>query len=114
MDSYKFYTSKPEWAIDLNIYVGSDFYPATDWTDDQLEDYTTRLRNALTANGNIAYVNWEESNIVIFASSNGDNARFLALLDEAYAHGAWVEIESADENSYTDLRESDGRRVGCL
>lgn len=92
MDAHKLYTSKPARAIDLDIYVGSSFFPVTDWSDDQLEDYASRLRDALTANGNTAVVDLEESNISIFADANGDNDRFFALIDEGYAHGRRVGV----------------------
>lgn len=69
----------------------------------------------LTANGNTAYVNWEKSNIVIFADSNGDNARFFNLIDEGCNHGAWVEIDDGE-----DWREPTGeewaafeKSLGC-
>lgn len=94
--------------IDLNIYVGSVFYPVTDWTDDQLEDYVSRLRNALTANGNWARVDLEESNIVVITDVGGDNESFHRLLAEAYEHGCRVEFESADENGDIDLHELTG------
>lgn len=83
--------------VDLNIYAGSVFYPVTDWTDDQLEDYVSRLRNALTANGNWARVDLEESNIVVIADAGGDNETFFRLVDEAYNHGCWVEIDDGEE-----------------
>lgn len=94
--------------IDLNIYVGSVFYPVTDWTDDQLEDYVSRLRNALTANGNWARVDLEESNIVVITDVGGDNKTFLSLIYEAYAHGCRVEIESADEFGCVNMSKLTG------
>ena len=83
--------------IDLNIYVGSVFYPVTDWTEAQIEDYVSRLRNALTANNNWARVDREESNIVVFANAGGDNETIFRLVDEACDHGCWVEIDDGEE-----------------
>lgn len=80
------------WPIDLNINIDK-----SDWAQSELADYIYRLHGALTANNNRARVDREESNIVVFANAGGDNETFFRLVDEAYNHGCWVEIDDGED-----------------
>ena len=56
------------WAVDFDIY-----HADSDLTDAQLQDFTNRLHEAMTANGNRASVELEDCVIGIYGDNGGDN-----------------------------------------
>ena len=60
-------------------------------TGTELEDFTDRLREVLTANGNAACVELEDSVIAIYGDDGGDNAAVDKIVGEMLKRGCWVE-----------------------
>lgn len=89
-----------QWAVDFDIY-----HTDSDLTDAELESYTDKLREALTANGNRACVELEDSVITIYGDLGGDNDTVDKIVAEMCKRGCWVEYpeEEGDANEKARL-----------
>lgn len=86
-------------AIDLDVY-----HVDSNLTDDELADYTSMLREALTANGNKGTVTCEDNFIAVIGNDGGDNKRLAELLNEMSERGCEVEVvddEAAERSEMT-------------
>ena len=82
------------WAVDFDIY-----HADSDLTDAQLQDFTNRLHEAMTANGNRASVELEDCVIGIFGDDGGDNDSDDKIIAEMQSRGCWVEYPEDDEDT---------------
>ena len=82
------------WAVDFDIY-----HADSDLTDAQLQDFTNRLHEAMTANGNRASVELEDCVIGIYGDNGGDNDSVDKIITAMQRRGCWVEYPEDDEDT---------------
>ena len=85
------------WAVDFDIY-----HADSDLTDAELQTYTGLLRTAMTANGNRACVELEDSVITVYGDADGDNDTVDKIVDEMTDSGCWGEYPEDNEDSTPD------------
>lgn len=84
------------WAVDFDIY-----HEDSDLTEEELRDYTDRLSDAMTANGNRAHVELETCLISVYGDDGGENLTVGKIVTEMCKRGCWVEYPDHDEEDAT-------------
>lgn len=72
--------------MDFDVY-----HAHSELTDKELEEYTDKLRDALTANNTYCCVTLEDSVISIFGDKGGDNTLAEKILFEMCEYDCWLE-----------------------
>lgn len=82
------------WAVDFDVY-----HTDSGLNEEELRNYTDRLSDALTANGNRAHVELEDCVISIWGDDGGDNDTAKKIIDEMCMRGCWLEESGVDEDT---------------
>ena len=89
----QYWTQK--WDLDFDIYHGF-----SKLTDNELKEYTRKLRDVLTANDTYCCVTLEAKTISVFGNIGGDNTQAEKILTEMCKRGCWLEENVYYEDNY--------------
>lgn len=81
------------WAVDFEIY-----HADSDLTEEELRTCTDKLSDAMTANGNRAHVELEDSLITIYGDNGGDNLTVQKIVREMCKRDCWVEYPEEEDD----------------
>lgn len=75
-----------------NVYRGDSNLSEAD-----LEDYSRQIRDALTSDGNLCEVYFEDSVISISGNLGGNIQKFFKIVNEMYGYGCRLEMDNTEK-----------------